>query len=115
MLMSGILLATGYTGMQDGHVKVDIVYNAIPSAAKKTCVIVTSLFSAFISAVIASRSYMESVRALHEMQMFTTLQIVKWPFFLVFAISMTILCLAAIGIILKTILDIRRKGGQKDE
>lgn len=115
MIMAIILLSAGFTAVQDGHIKVDIVMNAVSRTVQNICAIITWIFSAVIAGLLASSTYGFTARAFRDNQTFTTLGIVKWPFFLSFAIAMSILSLAAISLILKSLLETMNddKGGAK--
>ncbi len=115
MLMAIILLATAYAGMSDSHVKVDVLMEHVPEKGQKITACVTSLLSAVISAFIASRSFVEVGRAFREHQTYLTLGLVKWPFFLLFALAFSALCVTAIALILQNILElhqIKKEGDQ---
>lgn len=110
MLMALIMLATGATAMEDGHIKVDIIMSRCSQRVQCVGGIITGLLSAFISGLIAVRYFQETVRAFHEHQTYTSLGLVKWPFFGIFAIALTVLCFAAVTLIAKNIYSLGEKG-----
>ena len=109
MLMAIMLLAAGATAEDDSHVKVDIVYNIISRKAKHVCMVVTGFLSMFIAAGIASRAYYETARGIQDHVTYITLQWPQWPFYLIFAIAMTVLFFAALATILKEFQLIRNE------
>lgn len=117
MLMSIILMATAYTAMGDLHIKVDIVMTALSKTVQKICIIITCGFSAVVAGLICSSAFSNAMRAMENNQTYTTLGIVKWPFFLLYAIAMGALCLATIALMLNIIVNktIEQKGGEAHE
>ena len=104
MLMAIILLATASTALSDGHIKVDILYNHLRRTMQKICVILTCIISMGISALTAARAFFEVNRAIRDKITYLTLGWPQWPFYLFFGIAMAALCLAALGVIFKTIM-----------
>ena len=113
MLMAIILLATAYAGMSDNHIKVDILMNHMPEKVQKVTSCFTSLLAAVISGLIGSRAYVEALRAFEDHQTYLTLGLVKWPFYLLYALAFTALFITAIALIFQTIMNLRgtEKGG----
>lgn len=116
ILMAVIMLATGATAMQDGHIKVDIVMNHCPKAVQYICAAITCALSAFISALISIRSFVETGRAFTEHQTYISLGIVKWPFYLIYAAALAILAFAAAALIVKYVhMLMDGRGGKTNE
>jgi len=117
MLMAIILLAAGYTAIRDEHIKVDIVMNMLTEKAQKIFTIIASILSAGICGLIASRSYIEVARAIREHQTYVTLGFVKWPFFLMYALAMTVMAISAIAIVFEKIIELKinKTGGAENE
>lgn len=117
MLMAIILLAAGYTAMQDGHIKVDLVMNKLSEKVQKIFTIIASILAAAIGGLIASRTYVEVARGIREHQTYVSLGIVKWPFYLMFALAMTVMTISAIAIVFEKIIELRgeQKGGEDHE
>ncbi|MCI6018669.1 MAG: TRAP transporter small permease [Clostridiales bacterium] len=103
MLMAIIMLATGATAMSDGHIKVDILMSRCNSRVQNFVAVITCIFSAIISGLMAARSFQDTARSFTEHQTYTSLGLVKWPFFGMYAVSLTVLCLAAVALIVKYI------------
>ena len=109
MLMAIILLATASTALSDSHIKVDILYNHLGKTRQSICVILTSILSMAISVITAARAFFETDRAIRDHITYLTLAWPQWPFYLLFGIAMAALCIAALGVIFKTIMEMRKK------
>lgn len=121
MLMAIILLATASTALADGHIKVDILYNRLGRTMQKICVIFTCALSMAISAITAARAFFEVDRAIRDKVTYLTLGWPQWPFYMFFGIAMAALCLAALGVIFKTLMEqepaqepVEKEGGKNE-
>lgn len=103
ILMAIILLSTGATALHDGHIKVDIVMNHCSPRVQNICGTVALLLSLFISAMLTSSIFYEGVRAFQRQLKFTTLQIVKYPFYFAYALAMAVLCLSIVVLLIAAV------------
>lgn len=96
MLMVVILLGAASTGMNDGHIKIDILYNIFPKKMKAVCDMVTTGLSFAISLIIATRSLLEGVDAYGRGIYFLTVRVLRAPFYFVYSAAFLILCMALV-------------------
>lgn len=103
MLMAIIMLATGSTAMSDGHIKVDILMTHFSQKIQNIVAVATCALSGFISGCIAKQSYVAAMDAYESHLTYISLGIVKWPFYLMYGIALTVLCFAAVALVIKNI------------
>ena len=96
MLMVVILLGAASTGMNDGHIKIDILYNIYPKKVKVVCDMVTTALSFIVSMAIATRSLIEGIDAYERGIYFLTVRVLRAPFYFVFSAAFIILCMALV-------------------
>lgn len=103
ILMVVILLSTAATGLTDSHIKVDVVMNHCPKIVQSICELLTLVFSLFIGVMLSSSIINECIRAFNTGIRYTTLGIVKYPFYIIYALAMVVLCLGLIYMIINAI------------
>lgn len=103
ILMVVILLSTAATGLTDSHIKVDVVMNHCPKIVQQICELLTLTFSLFIGVMLSSGIIKEVIRAFSTDIRYTTLGIVKYPFYAIYALAMVVLCLGLIYMIINVI------------
>jgi len=103
MLMVIILLGATSTGLNDGHIKIDILYNIFPKKMKTVCDIVTLGLATVISIIIATRGFVEGVDAYQRGIYFLTVHVYRAPFYFVFSAAFFILCIALVVLLIDAI------------
>lgn len=103
ILMVVILLSTAATGLSDSHIKVDVVMNHCPKVVQKICALLTLIFSLFISVMLSTGIIKEGIRAFATDIRYTTLGIVKYPFYFIYALAMVVLCLGLLYMIINAV------------
>lgn len=101
MLMVVILLGSASTAMNDGHIKIDVVYNRLPPKVKVVCDLITTALSFAISVIIASRAFKEGIDAITNNVRFLAVDVYKGPFYLLYSLGMFVLSLVLICIFIE--------------
>ena len=108
MIMVIILLAAASTGMADGHIKVDIVTNALPKKAQAVCEIITLVLTFVISMLMASSIGYAGYKAILSGLKFLTIKISQAPFILLYALGMFVMGIAVICLLIEAVRRLKK-------
>ena len=108
MIMVIILLAAASTGMADGHIKVDIVTNALPKKAQTVCEIITLVLTFVISMLMASSIAYAGYKAILNALKFLTINISQAPFILLYALGMFVMGIAVICLLIEAVRRLKK-------
>ncbi len=117
MLMAVILLAAASTAMNDAHIQIDIVTSKLPNWLQVAFRMFTQVLSFVVTLLIGTRATVEAVQAFNEHLTFSSLSVMKAPFYLLYALGMYAMCIAIVALFFEAILKLRdmNKDGEKKE
>ncbi len=108
MIMVIILLAAASTGMADGHIKVDIVTNALPKKVQTVCEVITMALTFVISMLMASSIAYAGFKAISSGLKFLTIKISQAPFILLYALGMFVMGVAVIFLLIEAVRRLKK-------